>query len=168
VAVVTPSAKIIAGAEVLMRILEDGPGPKTGLSGEITLALDKGVSPREFADMVQYCRRVLGPQAGKAVVWSTSTRQYGFAEDLKQVETYIYAFNTKYMATRAETMAATCGAGLAQHGHSFELVVAKDLHESYAKSCRTMADAYMAGVKVHRAALRTGLDAPTQLEERVS
>jgi hypothetical protein len=164
------SQKVIDGAMVLMKILQDiGPGPRTGLSGEIARVLERSVSPREFDQMVQYCRRVLGPNAGKAVVikYSDRTFQYGFAEDLEHVERYIIQRNNSYAASRAETMAAVCGAGITQHGPSLVLSMSKELHESYARNLRTMLDAYDAEHDVERWAKRTGADAPTQLEERV-
>lgn len=161
------SQKIIDGAKVVMAYFEEyGPAPKS-LSGVVAQALGKSVSPRDFADMIHYCRRVLGPQAGKTVVWNSATKQYGFPEDIQAAERYILVFNQKYMASRAETMAAVCGGALAQHGESFELSIAKFTHENYASQIRAMTDAYISGLKVERAAQRTGADAEIELEERV-
>lgn len=160
--------KIVRGAEILMDIFENvGPGPKTGLSGEIALKLDKSVSPREFADMVQYCRRVLGPRRGKAVVWNRATQQYGFPENIEVAECYVILWNNRYLATRAETMADTCGAAIAQHGHSYALARSKLTHQNYAQSLRFEEEQYVTETAAERWAKRTGADAPMQLEERV-
>lgn len=161
--------KIIDGATVLMHVFETiGPGPKTGLTDEIERALGQKVRPRELADMIHYCRRVLGPQAGKAVTWSTKTGQYGFAENLEEVERYIILWNQKYMASRAETLAAVCGAAMADHGVSVPLAVAKVTHENYAGQLRAMGDSYLSELKAERAARRLGADAEIRLEERVA
>lgn len=165
------SQKVIDGAAVLMNIFDDetkGPAGKTGLSGEVALALGRKVSPRDFADMVHYCRRVLGPQAGRAVVYNPTTDQYGFAEDIDAAEQYIIARRNRDQATRAETLSAVCGAAMAHHGVSIELSVAKAHHDAYATQLRSLTDSYVTGIKAERAAKRLGVDAEIRLEERVA
>lgn len=152
-------------ALVLWEILERfGPGPKTGLSGQMAHVLQRAVSPRDFADALHHARRVLSAERGKPIVYSHTLDAYGFPGDLASTETHILRFNGSYLATRAETFLVQAEAAEQMHGPSPLLTQFQHVDGAFAFAMRALVDQYRAGVLAESAGRRTGVDATVRLE----
>jgi hypothetical protein len=159
--------KVIAAADVLWDILETkGPGPKTGLSGEMAHQLGRPVSPRHFADALQYCRRVHSAQHRKSIAYSHALNAYGFPEDLASAEVHIVRFNGSYLAARAETCLVQAQAAEQAHGASPALTQFQHIDGAFAFAMRALVEQFLrepVAERTNRAAHRTGANASVRL-----
>lgn len=153
-------------ALVLWEILERfGPGSKTGLSGQMAHVLGRSMPPRDFADALQYARRVISAEQGKPIAYSHNLDAYGFPADLQSAEQHILSFNGSYLASRAETFLTQAKAAEQMHGPSPLLTQFQHVDGAFAFAMRALVDQYRTGVLAERAANRTGANATLRLEK---
>jgi hypothetical protein len=153
------------GARELWDILtKTGPAGKTGLSGELALRLQRKVPPHLFDKILHRARRTLSDSKGQAIVYDSTTDQYGFAEDIEQGQAYILSFNSTYLATRCETMEIQARAVMAQHGETSGLRHFVAAAGSAAMNFRTIADTHAQDAKAWRAGRRTGARAKIEAD----